>query len=195
MERGVQEVARSITREDATRPVSAMGGRCQTKDEHPRFGVAETGQGSTPVGLVGEARDLLRRHPLSPGDKARAKAANDDVASQLGEGRTGRQPDRTRLSRRDARLLKVVDLHRRSDLANRFGSLASRPRSRRIATRPRRSRGSPPAGHADVAESGRGRHSGQRPSRRLTSTSPTRPATYRAFRSATSSASGLNASW
>ena len=102
MERGVQEVARSIAREDATRPVPAMGGRCQTKDEHPRVGVAETGQGSTPVGLVGEARDLLRRDPLSPGDKSRAEATDDDVGSQLGQGRTEPAARPNRLARRDA---------------------------------------------------------------------------------------------
>ena len=94
MERGDQEVARSIAGEDATRPISTVGGRRQSKDEHPRFGVAETGQGSTPVRLGREAGDLLGGDLFAPRDKSRAEATDDDLGSQLGQGR-GRQESPT----------------------------------------------------------------------------------------------------
>lgn len=86
MERGDQEVTRSIAREDATRPIPTVGGRRQSKDEHPCGGVAETGQGSTPIRLGREASDLLGRDLFAPRDKSRTDSAVDDLGGQLVEG-------------------------------------------------------------------------------------------------------------
>ena len=147
MKRGVQEVARSIAREDATRPIPTVGGRRQSKDEHPRVGVAETGQGSTPVRLRRRSGRPSRRRPVRA---TRRVAGRGDRRRSRQPTRPGPRESATRLPqwpRRDVALRKVVEVHGRSDLRDRLGSLVFARGPFRIATRPRRSRGSPRAVH------------------------------------------------
>jgi hypothetical protein len=58
-------------------------GRGKSNDEHPCFRVAETGQGSTPIGLGRESGDLLSGDLFPPRDQSRAEATHDDLGIQL----------------------------------------------------------------------------------------------------------------
>jgi hypothetical protein len=64
-----------------------MGGRCETDDEDPGVGVAETWDWPAPVGLVAEAGDLLAGDALSPLDQPRTQAAGDDLGGEVGQPR------------------------------------------------------------------------------------------------------------
>ena len=78
--RRVEEVPRSVSREDPAGAVPAVGRGGEPEHEHTGVGVAEPRHRPSPVGLVGEPRDLLARRPLPPLDQPRACMARDDVA-------------------------------------------------------------------------------------------------------------------
>src|SRR3712207_3736224 len=87
MERGVEEVARSIAGEDASRAIRAVRAGREPEDDQLRVPIAEAIHGTTPV-LVGEIRaSLLDRDRLAMRDEARARATRVDL---FGEHRDGR---------------------------------------------------------------------------------------------------------
>ena len=81
----VQPIAATVSREDATRAISAMGCRRQADDEEARVRVAERRNGSTPVGPVPEGRTLRFRDPLPVPHEPRALAAIDDLRGNTRE--------------------------------------------------------------------------------------------------------------
>src|SRR2546428_6305342 len=76
-----QEVARSIAREDAPRAVPPVGGRGEADDSDPRARIAEPGDRTAPVLLVGEAGHLLPGDLFAPGDQPWACPADDHLGS------------------------------------------------------------------------------------------------------------------
>ena len=70
-----QEVARAVAGEHPTGAVAAVGRGREAEDEDRAPRVAEAGNGSRPVVLVGERRALLAADLLTPRDQARARAA------------------------------------------------------------------------------------------------------------------------
>jgi len=85
MERRPQEVAARVAGEHPPGPVAAVRRRREAEDEDPGVRVAEARQWPAPVRLVAEARDLLARHQLPPGDETRAAEAADDVVVEAGQ--------------------------------------------------------------------------------------------------------------
>jgi len=86
MERGPQEVAARIAREDAPGPVPAVSCRREPDDEDPTVRVTETRERPAPIRLIAVPRDLLASDELAPRDEARAAPALDDLALELGQG-------------------------------------------------------------------------------------------------------------
>jgi hypothetical protein len=80
VERCIEEVARTVPREDASRAVRAVGSRGEADEEDARRGIPEAGDGSAPVLAPAEAGDLVAGHPLAPRHEARARAAVDEHA-------------------------------------------------------------------------------------------------------------------
>jgi hypothetical protein len=68
-----------------------MGGRSETHNEEPGFLIAETGDGTRPVGLAPVARRDLTGDLLAPGDEPGASAALDHLGGHAAE-RIGHRP-------------------------------------------------------------------------------------------------------
>jgi hypothetical protein len=87
MQRGPQEVARGIAREDPAGAIAAVRGWGQSDQQDPPVRVAEPGDRPAPVGLIAKPCDLLAGDPLAPLDEARAAPAFHDLRGQRGERR------------------------------------------------------------------------------------------------------------
>ena len=82
---GEQPVARPVAGEHATGAVPPVGGRRQPDDQQAGGRVAEAGDRTSPVVLVGEGGPLVPRHLLPPRDQPWATAARHDLGRQRGE--------------------------------------------------------------------------------------------------------------
>ena len=74
---GEQEIAGTVTREESSRPVGAVGRRGEAEYYDPGFRITEAWQGSTPVRLVAERCPFLAGNLLAPLYEAWAAAAGD----------------------------------------------------------------------------------------------------------------------
>ncbi len=78
VEDGIHKVAGAIAGEGAASAIGAVGPRCQTKDEYPGLGVAETGNRLGPVGLVDKSTSARFPDSGAVGTQARASFAGYD---------------------------------------------------------------------------------------------------------------------
>src|SRR6185369_11075487 len=85
VQRREQEIARAVAREDAARPVPAVGGGSQPDDQEPSRGIAPARHGAAPVLLILEAPDLDRGDLAAPGAQPRAALARHHVARHARE--------------------------------------------------------------------------------------------------------------
>ena len=79
VERGEQEIAGAVAGKEASRPVRPVGGGGEPEDDDAGLGIAESGYGTSPVGLVREGSPLLPGYLLTPRYETRAAPAGDDL--------------------------------------------------------------------------------------------------------------------
>ena len=85
MQRSKQPVPGSVAGEHTPRPVGAMGSGCQPKYQHRRFGVAEAGNGASPIAVAEVGSPLDGGHLSAPVHQPRTLLAGADVGTELGE--------------------------------------------------------------------------------------------------------------
>ena len=128
-EGGEEPVTGAVAGEDPSGAVAAVGGRGQTDDQDPGRRVTETGDGTTPVDLVGEGGPPFVGHQFAPGHQPGTEPAGDDL---------GRERDQRGLA-----LTTVRCVGRRPGVHGRQRTMTRRacpspPGSRRRPSRPSR---------------------------------------------------------
>src|SRR5664280_3559072 len=91
VERGEEEIARPVAREDAARSIAAMGGRGQPDEHDPGPCITPARHGSRPIRLAAVPRRRVRRGRLPPLDEPGAGATRDDLGRERGERSGGHQ--------------------------------------------------------------------------------------------------------
>jgi len=85
MQRGEQEVTRSIAREQSARAVAAVGGRSETDHHDARLRIPEPGQRAGPVFLAREAGRRVRGRLLAPFHQPWTAPAGQDLGGEAGQ--------------------------------------------------------------------------------------------------------------
>ena len=79
VQRAVKPVAAAVAGKHPTGAIAAMSRRRQTDDQHPRFGIAESGERLGPINLTDISARWFFRASLAPAHQSRAFPASSDA--------------------------------------------------------------------------------------------------------------------